>query len=68
MTTDKAIEILGGLAESVTAGVDDEEREAIGLGIEALKKIERLRESQVLHDGDLLPGETRIIPVKGGGE
>lgn len=38
---------------------DAEREEAHQLGIEALKQITWLRESQVLHEAELLPGETK---------
>jgi len=58
MTVDEAIEGLVGLADSETAGVDEYEKEAIGLGIAALK---RLKNGGHLSLDELLkplPGET----------
>ena len=59
MRVEKAIETLVGLAQSVTAGVDEEEKEAVRLGIEALKR-EQGRRSLVFSSlWGALPGETK---------
>lgn len=58
MTIDEAIKFL----ENYPAGLSPDSSipftKAIRLGIEALKQIKWLHESHVLHDDELLPGET----------
>jgi len=58
MTLDKSIEVLEELARKWSHDYDDEDLQAVKLGIEALRYVEGIRQ----HDGDygslVLPGET----------
>ena len=60
MKLEKAIETLAGLGDSETAGVDEEEKNALKLGIEALR---RIKHDRIIND-DLNPyplqGETKV--------
>jgi len=58
MTIDEAVTVLEN--EARVAEVNDRplEVKAIKLGIEALKQIKYLHEIHILHDDELLPGET----------
>ncbi len=58
MTIDEAIKILGELDEGCESKVK-EDRDALKLGIEALKHIKRDRELPHNPDHPLLPGETK---------
>jgi len=59
VTIDKAIELLNDIIRSGTEPGYPIFDNAIKLGIEALKQIKWLHESHVLHDDELLPGETK---------
>jgi len=58
MTLDRAIEVLEELARKWSRDYDDEDLQAVKLGIHALRYVEGIRQ----HDGDyrslILPGET----------
>jgi hypothetical protein len=58
MTVEEAITNLECLEQSETADLEDDEREAIRLGIEALKGIDRARKLTNIIPIPLLPGET----------
>lgn len=59
MKPKKAIEVLGDLGQSVTAGVDEEEKEAIQLGIEALDFFIEFQRVTGSHQDARLPSETK---------
>ena len=59
MTIDEAIKILDDIRLHYLATDIEDHRDAIKLGSEALKEIKWLHESHVLHDDELLPGETK---------
>ena len=58
MQLEKAIEILENQYKRHKVGGDADYRDAIKLGIEALKEYQYARVGKQLCDGDLLPGET----------
>jgi hypothetical protein len=58
MTIDEAIRNLRDVASEEDSPLVLEEREAIRLGIEALKEVKKAREGDPALDGELLPGET----------
>jgi len=58
MTLDKAIEILNRVEPDSRPFDYEEEKEAIRLGIEALKRIQECRLADYMIKEDLLPGET----------
>ena len=58
MRLEEAIEILKGFYDQAACTLDAAAAFAFKLGIEALKEIKWLRESQVLRGDELLPGET----------
>lgn len=59
MTLDKAIEILTISLNFTGKDLNPNLKTAMELGIEALKQVKWLHESQVLYENDLLPGETK---------
>lgn len=59
MKIDKAIERLQDSLDHNTILLTLGDKDALRLSIEALKEIKHLRKSQVLHDDELLPGETK---------
>jgi len=59
MTIEKAIEVLGDIFTSKCQQNPRERREAVKLGIEALKVLQDKRTTQSFHPDDLLPGETK---------
>jgi len=58
MTLKKAIEILQDILKFVKPGDPPDEHDAIKLGVEALKQIQRYRKSSGIPYVGLLPGET----------
>ncbi|MDO9578949.1 MAG: hypothetical protein Q7J06_00025 [Bacteroidales bacterium] len=58
MKISKAIEILSHFGRYGSNVKFNDVKEATQLGIEALKEIQHLHESQVLDEDELLPGET----------
>jgi len=58
MTLDEAMTDLECLAQSEIAGLDDDEREAIGLGIQALKAVKDVRANNYYTPIPPLPSET----------
>lgn len=58
MNLDKAIELLELNVKLAGRKMPPDTLAALQLGIEALKEIQHLHESQVLHADELLPGET----------
>ena len=58
MTPDEAMTDPECLAQSETAGLDDDEREALGLGIAALKRVQLYRHDVQSGSWAKLPGET----------
>ena len=56
---DEAIEILTVLSLYTLTKYHAHSFEALGLGIEALKEVERLRSYKAFHIVKLLPGETK---------
>lgn len=58
MTIDKAIEILGLRIKSPFVRANPDTKDAIKLGIEALKRIKECRLADHTIKEDLLPGET----------
>lgn len=68
MTIDKAIEILNASLKTTVPHFDLDERDAITLGIEALKARKRDRELAYVDLDDLLPGEDppqpKTIPIE----
>lgn len=59
MTIDKAIELLTGLSIPGSPDLNTDDFDAIKLGIEALKKVKRLRNTYPIRDFVLLSGETK---------
>ncbi len=59
MTLEKAIEILENQYKRHKVGGDTNYRDAVKLGIEALKEVKRSREEDYIGDTGLLPGEER---------
>ena len=59
MTLQEAIKILDDYESFGAECTHPDLPDAIKLGNEALKEIKWLHESQVLHDDELLPGETK---------
>jgi len=59
MKLDEAITNLECLEQSEEAGLEDDEKDAIKLGIEALKRIDDQRFGKVLSFERWLPGETK---------
>ena len=59
MTIQEAIRILKSEQRQWVFANTDNNNAAVNLGIEALKQIKWLHESQVLHDDELLSGETK---------
>lgn len=57
ITMNKAIEILSDEAYGGTVTFNQEWKDAVKLGIEALKEVRRWRAGQPLHLPNLLPGE-----------
>ena len=60
MDPEKAIEILEDATHFHFPADGLEFRDAVKLGIEALKEIQHLHKSQVLHDDELLPGAKAV--------
>lgn len=58
MTLEEAITNLECLEQSSSAGLDDDEREAIKLGIEALKWVKRYQDGLMPRTINPLPGQT----------
>jgi len=58
MTIDEAIKKIQYVIDDRPQIYSDEVLAALKLAIEVLKEIKWLHESQVLHDDELLPGET----------
>jgi len=58
MRLEKAIEILTLLAKKWKADYDDDDLQAVSLGIEALKRLQELRKYANHNPKWLLPGET----------
>jgi len=58
MTLDKAIEILNSVEPDSRPFDYEEEKEAIRLGIEAMRRIKDARTAEVELEKTLLPGET----------
>lgn len=58
MKAKRAVEILEGLPDTLNNDPDSDQREAINLGKEALKKWRSLKELGAYYVGGLLPGET----------
>ena len=59
MTLDKAIEILNRVEPDSRPFDYEEEKEAIRLGIEAIRRIKDARTDEVEVEKGLLPGETK---------
>jgi len=59
MTLDKAIEILNRVEPDSRPFDYEEEKEAIRLGIEAMRRIKDARTDEVEVEKGLLPGETK---------
>ena len=59
MHIDRAIEVLEGILSFVEPGDPADEHQAIGLGIEALKRVELHRTDRRYPFNTLLPGETQ---------
>ncbi len=59
MTIDEAIKVLKEHSELVLVAFNPKLRIAIGLGIEALKRVRDERTGYELYAPDLLPGETK---------
>lgn len=59
MTLDKAIEILLDLDTTLPQSDPEDRRDAVKLGIEALKRLQTLRRTAVSIAFYLLPGETK---------
>lgn len=59
MTTDKAIEILIDLLRDQPTWPPDDRRDAVTLGIEALKRLRSLRTRYFRHADTPLPRETK---------
>jgi len=59
MTIDEAITNLECLEQSEEAGLEDDEKDSIKLGIEALKRLQQLRCSRITWFRGPLPGETK---------
>jgi len=59
MIIDEAITNLECLEQSEEAGLEDDEKDAIKLGIEALKRLQQLRLSRITWFRGPLPGETK---------
>lgn len=58
MTIDEAIKLLAPITDPSRYGVDLDEQAAIGLGIEALKRISKGRKASNSEYWQFLPGET----------
>ena len=58
MKLDKGIEALGLLVRQNERYLDNDEIDAIKLGIEALKRVKAIREGPDIPEWELLPGET----------
>ena len=58
MKAKKAIELLTYSSEHDTILLSQDDKDALKLGIEALKEVIRARDGDPALDGELLPGET----------
>ena len=58
MTLDKAIEILNGPEPDIDGILNDDYKDAVKLGIEAMKREQVWRQHDPLGEIHLLPGET----------
>lgn len=59
MNIEEAIEILGKLERTLAPTMDARGTDAIKLGIEALKRVKRLRPNECYANATRLPGETK---------
>ena len=59
MTIEKAIEILTYSSEHNTMLITGDEKDALRLGIEAMKRLNECRLADYMIREDLLPGETK---------
>ena len=57
MTIDKAIEILNGPEPDIDGILNDDYKDAVKLGIEALKRVKDMRISPCTTSDEILPGE-----------
>ena len=58
MTLDKAIDILNGPEPDIDGILNDDYKDAVKLGIEALREVKMARFGGPTLEGELLPGET----------
>jgi len=58
MTIEEAIEILETLCDAYCYPSNSREKDALNLGIEALRRLQQIRAGTSLAPGDLLPYET----------
>ncbi|KKK97628.1 hypothetical protein LCGC14_2650900, partial [marine sediment metagenome] len=56
---EEAIKLLANIASDIEVGEEDDDLDALKLGIEALKKVKKQRERSDFHGIPPLPGETK---------